>query len=471
MSRLSRSVSAPAGPPDDDATNIRIPAISNRRQLWLFALLTVLLTLATVYAARVWFRNTSTITFAVGADSGVEARFAAKLSAALAASGSSLRLKIVNAGDSDKALAQFDRRQADLAILRTDVKIPSRARTVAILDREVVLLLSPKNRKIANIAALKGKKIAVIGDDRDAAVLRRLLETYDLTSAKTTLTTLPAGTQLNPMLASGEYGAVVVIDHLSRLARDKSFERALKTAPGFTLNEIGEAKAIARKMPGITEQTIDPGLLSASPRVPDEETGTIGLQWLLVAQSTLSEQKGAELARAVLENKGDLALPDGFASQIEPADTDKDAMVAAHRGAAQYIDDDTRTFADRYGDLLYVGVAALGVIGSLFAGLYTAVTRVAPEKAGALATALLDVGEKIEEARSLEALEAAQDELETILRQVVLGLRDGTISGEGLDTFRLGYDFVRDSLELRRDALARRPGREDHVMVVTKAAS
>ena len=62
---------------------------------------------------------------------------------------------------------------------------------------------------------------------------------------------------------------------------------------------------------------------------------------------------------------------DGFASKIEPADTDKDAFIVAHQGAAEYINDDTKSFMDRYSDMMYLGAAALSVIGSIFAAIYT----------------------------------------------------------------------------------------------------
>ena len=104
---------------------------------------------------------------------------------------------------------------------------------------------------------------------------------------------------------------------------------------------------------------------------------------------------------------------------------------------------------------MYLAVAALGVIGSIFAAIYTKITRVAPEKASELATAILDVGKRIEHAKTIDQLDHLQDELETILRGVVIGLRDGTISSDGLDTFKLGYEFVRDEIGLRRDYLKR----------------
>ena len=119
---------------------------------------------------------------------------------------------------------------------------------------------------------------------------------------------------------------------------------------------------------------------------------------------------------------------------------------------------------------MYVALAALSIIGTIFAAIYTKVTRVAPEKASVLATAILDIGERMEHANSLDALDELQDELETVLRGVVIGLRDGTISSDGLDTFRLGYEFVRDEIALRRDHLKRHPPSQDDKVVPVKTA-
>jgi NMT1 family protein len=116
-----------------------------------------------------------------------------------------------------------------------------------------------------------------------------------------------------------------------------------------------------------SEETLPTGMLSSSPVVPDDDLDTIGLQWLLVVQSHMSSSTAGDLARIIYENEAELALDRGFASKIEPADTDKDAFIVAHPGAAEYINDDTKSFMDRYSDLLYLSVAVLSVFGSIFA--------------------------------------------------------------------------------------------------------
>jgi hypothetical protein len=306
--------------------------------------------------------------------------------------------------------------------------------------------------------------------DNNAAFVRNLLEISDSSDAPSRVQMAPPNSTLDRLFTSGGYGAVIAIAHASTIVKDKRFEQYAKRG-GFTLNAIDESKALTRRNPGISEETLATGVLSSSPALPDDDLDTIGLQWLLVTQSRMSSTTAGDLARTIYENKAELALEDGFASRIEPADTDKDAFIVAHEGAAEYINDETKSFMDRYSDMLYLAAAALSVIGSIFAGIYTKITRIAPEKASELATAILDIGERMEHATSQDALDALQDELEAILRGAVIGLRDGTISSDGLDTFKLGYEFVRDEIAMRRESLKRHAGHDDNVVIVKTAQS
>ena len=447
----------------------RLRVKSNRSQIVLFSILTLILTAATVWGGRTWLRNAETLVFAVGDANGPEARFAARLATVLKNDSSRLRLKIVPNGDSTKAIAQFERKDANLAILRTDAKIPARARAVAILEHDVLLLMSPAGKKIKSIAELKKKKIAVFADSESSVTMvRNILELSDPPEAAARIQMAPPGVAFDKLFTSG-FGAVIAVAHASRALKDRSYEQYARRG-GFTLNSIDAAKAIARKYPFLSEETVGAGMLSASPTLPEEDIETIGLEWLLVAQSRLSTATVSDLARIVYENKAELALDGGFASKIEPASTDKDAFIVAHPGAADYINDDIKSFVERYSDLMYVALAALGIIGSLFATLYAKVTRIAPEKASQLATAILDIGERMAYAKSLDQLDELQDELETILRRVVIGLRDGTISSDGLDTFKLGYEFVRDEIGMRRDHVKRHPPAADDKVVAVKTA-
>jgi TRAP-type uncharacterized transport system substrate-binding protein len=437
---------------------------TNQQQVLLYVVLTLLLSFVTVWAGRAWLHKSETLTFAVGTPNSDDALFANKLATLLKNNGSRFRIKIVNNADNTKALAQFDRRQADLAVLRTDAKVPARARAFAILEHDLLLLLGPGNKKIKSLAELKKKKVAVLAEnDSSLAFVRSILDIPVDSPDAAKIQMAPQGATLDKLLApAGGFGAVIAVVHASKALRDKAYERVAKQG-GFTLNAIDEAKALARKFPGISDETLTSGTLSASPEIPDDDLDTIGLEWLLVAQSKMSSTTAGDIARIVYENKSALGLDNGFATHIEPASVEKDAFVMAHQGAADYINDDTKSFMDKYSDMMYLGAAALSVIGSIFAAIYAKITRIAPEKASELSTAILCIGERIEHAHSLDQLECLQDELESILRGAVIGLRDGTISTDGLDTFKLGYEFVRDEIDMRRDYLKRHAGEIEKV--------
>lgn len=455
---------------------------SNRVQIVLFVLLTLALTAAAVWGARIWLKNSETLVFAVGDPNGPEARFAGKLATMLKSNYSRFKVQIVPAGDNTKALALFDRREANLAVLRTDAKIPPRARAIAVLDHDVVLVLSPGGKKIKSAADLKKKKIAVIADnDSSAAFIRNMLELADSPAASSLVQVVPPGSAIDKLFASG-FAVVIAIAPASKVMKDKSYQQVAARG-GLTLNAIEATKLLTRRYPALSEETVESGTLSSSPTIPEEDVDTVGLKWMLVTQSRMSNPTVSELARLIYENKAELALESGFASRIEPAVTDKDAFIVAHAGAAEYINDDTKSFVERYSDMMYFAAAALGIIGSICATLYTQVTRVAPEKASELATQLLDLGEDCQDATCPDDLDVLQDELEKILRGVVIGLRDGTISSDGLETFKLGYQFVRDEISMRREALQRHPNdaspaapepapaHEDNVVVVKTAQS
>ena len=210
---------------------------SNRAQIVIFSILTLILSAATVWGGRVWLRNSETLVFAVGEPNGVEARFAAKLATVLKSNASRLRLKIVPNADNAKALAAFDRKEANLAILRTDAKVPPRARTLAILEHDLVLVLSPGDKKIKSVADLKKKKIAVLADgESGVSFVRSALELSDSPDAAQRVQMAPPNTPFDKLFKSG-FGAVVAIEHSSKIIKDKAYEQFAKHG-GFTLNAI-----------------------------------------------------------------------------------------------------------------------------------------------------------------------------------------------------------------------------------------
>ena len=76
--------------------------------------------------------------------------------------------------------ASLERGEADLAVVRPDVSLPTNGLTVAILREEALIVLFPTVQKLTSFAALKGKTLATIGrGEGDEQAIRTTLAFYD----------------------------------------------------------------------------------------------------------------------------------------------------------------------------------------------------------------------------------------------------------------------------------------------------
>jgi TRAP-type uncharacterized transport system substrate-binding protein len=429
---------------------------SNARQKVAFVLLTLLIAVGGAFVAR-YVTTPKALRFVTGPKGTAEYVFAEKLAAATA---QNRRLRVVVQPQESPAAAAalFAQNRADLAIVRGDTKIPPRARAVAILERSLLLVGAPKAAKPKSLAALKGKRLAQIGDDqRDTALVRQILSFYDAA---------PAGPlelhnfeEWPRLFDSNGPAAVFYMIRKSEIASDKFLPNRVQK-PNFELIDL-DSKALAARLRGVGDDTIDSGFIVPSPAIPSGDIDTLSVEDTLICQTRLSEALGTELAGAVFENKDQLGEAGRYAVSIEPPSTDKDAKILAHPGVAEYVDDETKTFFDRYSDMIYIGMSVASIVGSVFLGLYSTVTRISPVRAGQLTNEVLALGDRATEAESLEEICRLEKQLNRLLAEVLNGIRDGTIASEGFEAFRLTFDLAREALDTQRDVLTAQRARPD----------
>jgi TRAP-type uncharacterized transport system substrate-binding protein len=367
-----------------------------------------------------------------------------------------VRLKLVPHDNRGQALARFTHRDADLAILRTDdPKIPDNARALAILEREAILMVGPRRTPFSTLADLQGRKVAVMGrDNRNEVFIRHMLEQYKVDFAKTQIRTVAPESGLD-LLWQGGADLVLMVYPLSRLGRGSDFQALAEHHQDFTVHGIGDAKALERKVAGLYTETIEAGLLSGSPSIPEGDVETLSLQKILVARRGMPEQQVVELMRALFEDGRLLSVENSFATHIEPPDTEKGALIAVHDGAIQYVESEVKTFFETYSDMIYVGLSAVSVLGSMAVALYSTVFRRQTRHASERAGEVMRLRERARLAEDLAQLDQIEGELEAVLDEVLIGLGDGGVSPRGLEAFRLAYDRARDALVASRGRLER----------------
>ena len=141
------------------------------------------------------------------------------------------------------------------------------------------------------------------------------------------------------------------------------------------------------------------------------------------------------------------------AAKIEKPDTDKDAALPAHPGAAAYIDGTERTFMDKYSDYIWGVVLLLSVVGSGSAGLRHYMKRDERKLNTLHREKLLATIALVRKIDSVDELDALQCEADDILRETLDCYEDGAIDEADLSAFGLVLEQFHHAVVDRRAAI------------------
>jgi hypothetical protein len=130
---------------------------------------------------------------------------------------------------------------------------------------------------------------------------------------------------------------------------------------------IDSAAAIADIKGPYESFDIPKATLRGAPPVPDDDVTTLRVGYYLVANRHLNSNVAADLARKVMSVRRDLVSEQPLLSGIAAPDTDPDAYLSVHPGAAAFYNGTQQSFMDRYGNAIFLTPMALGAIASIFA--------------------------------------------------------------------------------------------------------
>jgi len=138
------------------------------------------------------------------------------------------------------------------------------------------------------------------------------------------------------------------------------------------------------------------------------------------------------------------------AAKIEKPDTDKDAALPAHLGAAAYIDGTERTFLEKYSDYIWGAILLLSGIGSAGAWLRHYVRRDEREEYITHRDNLLELIAKVRGAETAEELATMQATADALLREALDCYDDGAIEEGDLSVIGLTLEQFHHAVADRR---------------------
>ena len=249
---------------------------------------------------------------------------------------------------------------------------------------------------------------------------------------------------IDAYMAVGPLNSKITADAIAATARARG-------EPKFLPIDVSEA--IAQRHPLYESEEIPGSSFNSSPARPDDKIETVSVNHLIIAPRTLSETAIGTLTRQLFAVKPALSREVSSASQIEKPDTDKDAALPAHPGAAAYIDGTERTFLEKYSDFIWGGILLLSGLGSGAAWLRHYLKRDERKQNTLHREQLLPPTSKVREADLLEELAAMQHEADDILRETLDCYDDGAIEEGDLSAFGLVLEQFHHAVTDRRTAI------------------
>ena len=405
-----------------------------------------------------------TLRIAVGPPGSDDLKLVQAFTQAFAHNGSTVRLRPITTQGAAESIALFTAGNVDLAVARGDLNVPASAESVAILRKNVVVLWAPSGTpakgakrspasKVKSIDDLAGRKVGVIGrTDANVTLLRVILTESGVNPDKVAVSQF-AVSQIADLARDPSLDAYMTVGPLdSKITSDAiAATAAARGEPKFLPIDVSEA--IAQKHPLYESEEIAGSIFSSSPARPDDKVETVGVNHVIVAQHTLSDATVGALLRQIFTVRPQIAHDVPAATKIEKPDTDKDAALPAHPGAAAYIDGTERTFMEKYSDYIWGGILLLSGVGSAGAWLRHYLKRNEREQYITHRDNLLELISKVRGAETTEELAAMQGHADDLLREALDCYDDGAIEEGDLSVIGLTLEQFHHAVADRRAAI------------------
>jgi TRAP transporter TAXI family solute receptor len=456
--RLNRLVSRSMTGGQDQVEPQTAPAQRSPIRPAAFILIAAVLAIIGALAGGYYFAmRPVTLRIAVGPPNSDDLKVVQALTQAFAQNHNYVRLRPVpteGAAESAQALADS---KVDLAIIRGDLNVPKNAQAVATLRKNVAVLWVPAGKakgkkadKITKISQLAGHKLGVIGrTPANVNLLKVILQQYGVDPAKVEITQFPV-TEATEAIKSQKADAYLAAGPVNSKVTTDAVTASTKNGEGPTFLAIDAADAIAQNHSEYESADIPAGAFGGAPNRPEDEVKTISFSHHIVARKGLSDSMVSALTHQLFAVRQQLLSEFPLAAKIETPDTDKDAAIPVHPGAAAFVDGEEKTFLDRYSDYIWWGLMALSAMGSVGAWFAGYLKKDERSNNSSLRERLLDMITIARKSDSTEELDKLQAEADDILRSTLACFEDGAIEDGALTAFNIALEQFHNAVADRK---------------------
>ena len=366
-----------------------------------------------------------------------------------------LSMQRVAVSDMAAASAAIEKREVDVALVRSDVALPRNGRSIAVFQTMYAFLIVPPRSQIEDFKGLKDRVVAVVpGDAANEKLLDLLLDHYGVPRASVQRQSMTAE-EVGPAMQQRKLSAAFVIGPLGGVSFQtfQSIQKSMKGVP--TVLGVEDAEAVRRLSTGIDAAEVSKGAFGGTPAQPEEDLTTIGVTIRMVVPASQSSIIAGELTRVLFEGKAKALAGNPQMRELQqPNAEEKDYPI--HPAAQTYFDGETPTFMERLETLFWIGSAVLGLLASLFGWL---LSKVRTKPRSELETQLDNLTAFVADVRKADPQQL--DDLQHRLDAVVVTLFDQReseeVSADAVTIYSIAINYARGAIAERRAQLGQEP--------------
>jgi TRAP-type uncharacterized transport system substrate-binding protein len=430
---------------------------SKRLPAWLRITLVVGVVVLSVGAglfAYRWYNRPVTLTIAVGSVDGETAKIMSAIAGRLVSMAAPVRLTVMETGSALDAANAFSSGKADLAVVRGDVGDLSQAQAIIVVAHAVALIVAPPGSTLTDVASLKRHVVGVVGGEINQNIVNVLKKEYDLDRANVVFKNI-APAEARMALSSKEVAAILVVIPLTEkylnLLRG-IFPQGAKASPVFI--PIDSAGAIAEIHHAYESFDVPKGTFRGAPAIPDDDLTTLRVSFYVVAHKKLDNNLVSSLTQSLLSARRDLISELPILAQVTAPDTDPNAFLPVHPGAAAFYNGTTEGFIDRWSNAIYLTPMILGGLASLLAFSWKFLGIGNPQNKEAALDTLYALARRIRHADKESELSKIEDEIDEILRAQRARARSGDEDAMDVTTLNVTAHRLENLVHDRRAMLA-----------------
>lgn len=344
------------------------------------------------------------------------------------------RFNVIKVEGTEAASDALDNGKADLAVVRSDDLSSKDARSIVIIHKRAIILVTRKDSGIATLKDVGGKKIAISMADTDSfkPILERILSHYEMDADEMKLEEMSRNDIAAALKAKTIDGFILVTNPaskpnrslLSEVVGDKDMEVVVSGAPGH--------EALALRFKELQTIEVPEGVFVGNPQIPEDDLNTVAITYEIAASSRLSERAGTALTKALMELRPRLRAGSGESTYaVETPPVDEPRGIIPHAGTAAFVNNEVKTWLDAYSEYIWIAMFMVGLVGSGIAALMSWAGLSDDPPSDVLSSKMRSLAGRLEDAATAAEVDAVQGDFDDFVLAIMRDQGLPQIAAEG----------------------------------------